>query len=132
MIGRKVRIFIISDSQLVKKMAIKSFGPLLLNTTLSKAQPLHVYESLGADAELNRQAKAMRLVVADMHLFSLAHIHVISQKSGLGQKAAFLSTTRNKLFITPESNRTHIFIGDMGTNCTPVSIVDIVSQWSGI
>jgi hypothetical protein len=131
LVGRKVRVFIISDSQFVKKMATRSFGKLLLDTELNRAQALHVHESTSAQVK-RTQADALRLVVSDITLYSMAHIHVISRASGLGQKASFLSSTRNKLFLTPTANRTHVFIGDMGENCTPVSTIDLVSQWSGI
>jgi len=131
LVNRKVRVFVISDSQLVKKMAARSFGKHMLDTELNRAQALHVHESTQENA-IQMQENALRLVVSDVVLYSMAHIHVISHASGLGQKAAFLSSTRNKLFITPTANRTHVFIGDKGANCTPVSTLDLVTQWSGI
>lgn len=83
-------------------------------------RPEHIYEGVKS---LDR---AIQDSAADMHLFSLAHVHVISFMSGFGQKAAFLS---------PSSQKHHIFYAEHFENCTlsksnkPDNIAEF---WSGI
>ena len=130
-VKRRAKIFIISDTQLVKDLAKGTFAEDLVGNRNNKKAPLHIHESTTKD-RVQQQKDAMLHVVSDLHLFSMAHIHVISQKSGLGQKAAMLSVSRNKLMIGPASSKTHVFLGDWGVNCTPVSTSTLVSHWSGI
>ena len=73
---------------------------------------------------------ALQSAAADFQLFSMADYHVISERSGFGQKASFLSE---------KAKRDHIFyppgVANATSKCsflypTPPSVV--AKTWSGV
>ncbi len=120
--GRKAMYYFISDSRQLRKVAKKFFGSQLITDEL--AEPAHIFENV--QDSRSAQIKALRSSASDIHLFSLAHLHVITRTSGFGQKAAFLSD---------QSNKIHVFYGDQGSKCslgTHESPEHVVINWSGV
>lgn len=120
--GRNVKFFFISDSVQLRATAKRFFGDQLI--TDEAADVKHIYENI-QDSQ-SRQKAAIRSAMADMYLFSLANLHVITYTSGFGQKAAFLSES---------SYKKHIFFGKNGYNCSlskSIDPTDLATHWSGV
>lgn len=79
-----------------------------------------------AETSTDKLALSIQTSSADMMLFSLAQIHVISRTSGFGQKAAFLSEF---------SSKHHIFFADKHKVCNLESYDQpdhVAGGWSGV
>ena len=83
--------------------------------------PEHVNDSGNG---MQAKIKAMKSAAADIMLFSLAHVHVITMSSGFGQKAAFLSDSSNKI---------HVYFGSDGESCSLIKYsANAAVYWSGV
>lgn len=117
---KEVLYYLISDSLQLKQYAKALFGNQLLTDTTY--QPTHIYEKQHA-TQIEKQHLAIRQSASDMHLYSLAHVHVITKTSGFGQKAAYLSESKNRI---------HVFYGHRGYNCSLDRTYSVAENWSGV
>lgn len=80
----------------------------------------------------DQQKKAFQEAASDLHIFSLANYHIISYRSGFGQKAAFLSSDVNerRIYYPDVLHRT-----EEGSMCRLDNYMDpdvAAVTWSGI
>lgn len=129
--GARVRWLLVSDSLSLRQSAAAAFGDGVLTDTVAPA--LHIDKCGGRPTQLPRdkllcnetvKAQAVQLAVRDILLLARANAHVISENSGFGRLAAFLSHAQDP----------HMALGTEGERCKlrPRSDPAFTHGWSGI
>lgn len=73
---------------------------------------------------------ALQTAAADFHLFSMADYHVISERSGFGQKASFLNKKSKRDHIFYPTGAANISLKCSVLHPTPPGVV--AKTWSGV
>mmetsp|Transcript_3272 Transcript_3272/g.3443 ORF Transcript_3272/g.3443 Transcript_3272/m.3443 type:complete len:418 (+) Transcript_3272:218-1471(+) len=123
-----VKYYLVSDSLQLKREARKHYGERII-TDISTPVVHTDCNNKADNCSISLVRRALSHSVSDLHLFSLAHIHIVTVNSGFGVLGAMMRNTKYHLLYSIDivkKEKRHCRIG----NEDDLNV--LLMQWTGI